>query len=81
MRCASKTGADEVYAEGWETTIAPVTHLRGTPDVTGDEIPDLWSLRSDGAIYFYKGGASVIGSRAVVISASSEWATAQLAFG
>ncbi|WP_328876323.1 DNRLRE domain-containing protein [Streptomyces sp. NBC_00287] len=78
---ASKTGADEVYAEGWETTIAPVTHLRGTPDVTNDGIPDLWSLRSDGAIYFYKGGASVIGSRAVVISAASEWATTQLAFG
>ncbi|WP_409471573.1 FG-GAP-like repeat-containing protein [Streptomyces sp. HC307] len=78
---ASRTGADEVYAEGWDTTTAPVTHLRGTPDVTRDGIPDLWSLRSDGAIYFYKGGTSVIGTRAEVISASSDWKTTKLSFG
>ncbi|MFH8800586.1 DNRLRE domain-containing protein [Streptomyces sp. NPDC017936] len=78
---ASRTGADEIYAEGWGATATPVTHLRGTPDVTKDGIPDLWALRSDGAVYFYKGGASVIGTGTAVISASSEWATTKLLFG
>ncbi|MEU2298373.1 DNRLRE domain-containing protein [Streptomyces antibioticus] len=77
----SKTGADEVYAEGWSTTTVPVTHLYGTPDVTGDKIPDIWALASTGSIYFYKGGASVIGTGAAVISSSSEWATTKLTFG
>ncbi|KUL40869.1 hypothetical protein ADL12_12535 [Streptomyces regalis] len=78
---ASRTGTDETYAEGWDTTATPVTHLRGTADVTRDGIPDLWALRSDGAIYFYKGGASVIGTGTAVISAPSDWKTTKLAFG
>jgi hypothetical protein len=78
---ASKTGADEVYAEGWSTATMPVTHLRGTPDVTGDGIPDIWALASTGSIYFYKGGASAIGTGTAVISSTSEWATTKLAFG
>jgi hypothetical protein len=78
---ASKTGADEVYAEGWSTTAVPVTHLRGTPDVTKDGIPDIWALSSSGSVYFYKGGASTIGTGAAVISADSAWATTKLTFG
>ncbi|MGP2441796.1 DNRLRE domain-containing protein [Streptomyces sp. JW3] len=78
---ASKTGADEVYAEGWSTAIVPVTHLRGTPDVTGDDIPDMWALSSTGDVYFYKGGAAVIGAGTAVITRTSEWATTKLAFG
>ncbi|MFF5104365.1 DNRLRE domain-containing protein [Streptomyces sp. NPDC000134] len=77
----SRTGADETYAEGWSTATVPVTHLRGTPDVTGDGIPDIWALASTGSIYFYKGGASVIGTGTAVISSASEWATTKLAFG
>ncbi|MFF8973199.1 DNRLRE domain-containing protein [Streptomyces sp. NPDC014995] len=77
----SKTGADEVYAEGWSTTAVPVTHLRGTPDVTQDGIPDIWAPSSAGSIYFYKGGATVIGTGTAVISSTSEWMTTKLAFG
>ncbi|MFG3032210.1 DNRLRE domain-containing protein [Streptomyces sp. NPDC048253] len=78
---ASKTGADEVYAEGWSTTTVPTTHLYGTPDVNDDGIPDLWALSSAGSIYFYKGGAAVIGTGTAVISADSAWATTKLRFG
>ncbi|MFF3504462.1 DNRLRE domain-containing protein [Streptomyces sp. NPDC003247] len=78
---ASKTGADEIYAEGWDTTTVPVTHLRGTPDVTGDAIPDIWALSSAGSIYFYKGGAATIGTGTAVISADSLWGTTKLMFG
>ncbi|MDQ0581547.1 DNRLRE domain-containing protein [Streptomyces rishiriensis] len=78
---ASKTGADEVYAEGWSTTTVPTTHLYGTPDVNADGIPDIWALSSAGSIYFYKGGASVIGTGTAVISADSAWATTKLRFG
>lgn len=78
---ASKPGADEVYAEGWDETTVPVTHLRGTPDVTKDGIPDIWAPASDGQIYFYKGGPSAIGTGTAVISAASEWKTTKLTFG
>ncbi|WP_406008470.1 DNRLRE domain-containing protein [Streptomyces sp. NBC_00637] len=78
---ASKTGADEVYAEGWSTATVPTTHLYGTPDVTNDGVPDLWALSSAGSIYFYKGGAAVIGTGTAVISADSAWATTKLRFG
>ncbi|KPI24274.1 hypothetical protein OV320_8936 [Actinobacteria bacterium OV320] len=78
---ASKTGADEVYAEGWSTTTVPTSHLYGTPDVNDDGIPDLWALSSAGSIYFYKGGAAVIGTGTAVISADSAWATTKLRFG
>lgn len=78
---ASKTGADEIYAEGWSTTTVPTTHLYGTPDVTGDKIPDIWALASTGSFYFYKGGASVVGTGAAVISSASSWATTKLTFG
>ncbi|MFE7646387.1 DNRLRE domain-containing protein [Streptomyces phaeoluteigriseus] len=78
---ASKTGADEVYAEGWSTATVPVTHLRGTPDVTQDGIPDIWALSSAGSIYFHKGGAATIGTGTAVISGDSAWATTKLTFG
>ncbi|MET8827827.1 DNRLRE domain-containing protein [Streptomyces sp. NPDC004610] len=78
---ASKTGADEVYAEGWDKTTVPVTHLRGTADVNNDRIPDLWALGSDNAVHFYKGGASVLGARVAVISPDSAWRTSQLMIG
>ncbi|GAA3809881.1 VCBS repeat-containing protein [Streptomyces phyllanthi] len=77
----SKTGADEIYAEGWPTTTMPVTHIHGSPDVTGDGIPDIWALASDGSIKFYKGGATTLGTGTAVISASSEWATTKLSLG
>ncbi|MFE2041772.1 DNRLRE domain-containing protein [Streptomyces sp. NPDC059477] len=78
---ASRTGADTVYAEGWDTTTVPVTHLRGTPDVNGDGIPDLWAVAGDNAVHFYQGGASVLGSHVAVISPDSDWRTGQLTLG
>jgi len=59
----------------------PVTHLYGTPDVTGDAIPDIWALASDGTVKIYTGGSAAIGSGTAVISADSAWATTKLAFG
>lgn len=29
--------------------------LLGTPDVNGDNIPDIWTIRADGAVRFYAG--------------------------
>ncbi|WP_338898145.1 FG-GAP-like repeat-containing protein [Streptomyces sp. TG1A-60] len=78
---ASRTGKDEIYAEGWAEGSMPVTHLYGTPDVTGDGIPDLWSLASDGSVRFYKGGRTSLGSGTAVISSGSKWATTKLTFG
>ncbi|MPY56808.1 DNRLRE domain-containing protein [Streptomyces spongiae] len=77
----SKTGADEVYAEGWPAATVPATHVFGSPDVTGDGIPDIWALASDGTVKFHKGGAATLGAGTAVISAASEWATTKLTFG
>ncbi|MGW7361970.1 hypothetical protein ACWGI8_00725 [Streptomyces sp. NPDC054841] len=30
----------------------------GTPDVTGDSVPDVWALRSDGNAVIYPGSAT-----------------------
>jgi hypothetical protein len=78
---ASRTGKDEIYAEGWAEGATPVTHLYGTPDVTGDGVPDLWSVASDGSVKFYKGGKKSLGSGTAVISSGSKWATTKLTFG
>lgn len=77
----SKTGIDERYAEGWSTATVPTSFLYGTPDVTGDGIPDIWALAADGGIRFYEGGASALGSGTTVISAGSGWSTTKLSFG
>ncbi|MFF3752300.1 FG-GAP-like repeat-containing protein [Streptomyces sp. NPDC002018] len=77
----SLMGVDTAYAEGWAETTMPTSRLYGTPDVTGDGIPDIWSQHADGSIKIYKGGASALGSGATVISADSEWDATKLAFG
>ncbi|MFF1422527.1 FG-GAP-like repeat-containing protein [Streptomyces sp. NPDC058280] len=77
----SLMGLDTPYAEGWAETTMPTSHLYGTPDVTGDGIPDIWSQHADGTIKLYKGGASALGAGVTVISADSDWDTTKLAFG
>ncbi|MFG3294549.1 DNRLRE domain-containing protein [Streptomyces sp. NPDC048179] len=77
----SLTGADTVYAEGWSETTTPVTFIRGTPDVDGDGIPDIWALAADGSIQLYAGGRSALGAATTVEAASLEWGTNKLAFG
>ncbi|CAM5667516.1 VCBS repeat-containing protein OS=Streptomyces tendae OX=1932 GN=GUR47_03305 PE=4 SV=1 [Streptomyces tendae] len=56
-------------------------HLIGTPDVNGDAIPDIWTVRSDGSVRFYAGGRTVLtGSGTQIIGAASYWKT-RLAIG
>ncbi|MBT2487694.1 DNRLRE domain-containing protein [Streptomyces sp. ISL-96] len=51
---ASAGGSDLVYgASGWHTS--NVRLLLGTPDVNGDGIPDIWTIKADGAVRFYAG--------------------------
>jgi hypothetical protein len=40
-------------ASGWGTS--GIRLLIGTPDANGDLIPDIWTLRTDGAVRFYAG--------------------------
>ncbi|MFI5758758.1 FG-GAP-like repeat-containing protein [Streptomyces sp. NPDC051569] len=78
---ASLMGVDTPYAEGWSETTMPVARLYGTPDVTGDAIPDIWSQAPDGSIKLYKGGASALGAGTTVISVDSDWDINKIAFG
>ncbi|UNM12003.1 VCBS repeat-containing protein [Streptomyces formicae] len=58
----SATGKDEVYGTaGWGKASMPL--LRGTPDATGDGIPDFWAVTPDGKLWFYPGGRTAHGSR------------------
>ncbi|MFI9616812.1 DNRLRE domain-containing protein [Streptomyces sp. NPDC052023] len=77
----SLNGKDEIYAEGWNETTTPITHIRGTPDVNGDDIPDIWALAADGSIQLHVGGRLSIGATTVVVGASGEWGTNKLTFG
>ncbi|WP_426364178.1 FG-GAP repeat domain-containing protein [Streptomyces sp. E-08] len=78
---ASAGGADLVYgAAGWGRT--SIRFLFGTPDATGDGIPDVWTVRTDGAVRFYAGGRTVLsGSGTEMISATAGGWTGKLAVG
>ncbi|WP_427920757.1 DNRLRE domain-containing protein [Streptomyces sp. cg40] len=63
---------DHTYASGTFTYAAyPLIH--GTPDATGDGIPDIWTTNAAGALLLYKGGATAIGSSTTL--RSSGWDT------
>lgn len=71
----SAGGVDTPYgASGWASTNIP--HLIGTPDANGDAIPDIWTVRSDGAVRFYPGSRTALsGSGSEIIGAVSYWKT------
>ncbi|MFG2935179.1 FG-GAP-like repeat-containing protein [Streptomyces sp. NPDC048282] len=71
----SLTGVDTTYATGWTETAKPTPHFFGTPDVTGDDIPDIWALNSDGSVDVYAGGSAAIGAATRVISANTTWSS------
>ncbi|RKT02185.1 VCBS repeat protein [Streptomyces sp. 3211.6] len=55
----SADGKDLTYGTtGWDSTTWPL--LRGTPDVNGDGIPDLYLTRNDGTLHLYYGGRTAI---------------------
>ncbi|NXY96975.1 DNRLRE domain-containing protein [Streptomyces sp. BR123] len=57
----SNGGTDLTYATtGWGRTTFP--QILGTPDATGDGIPDIWAVNaSNGYQYLYNGGTASIG--------------------
>ena len=52
---------DDTYASG-SFTYAAYPQLYGSPDATGDKIPDIWATNAAGALLLYEGGATSIGS-------------------
>ncbi|MFF4331184.1 DNRLRE domain-containing protein [Streptomyces sp. NPDC001591] len=57
----SADGKDLTYGTtGWDSTTWPL--LRGTPDVNGDGIPDLYLTRNDGTLHLFYGGRTAIGN-------------------
>ena len=73
---ASLKGVDAEYGTGWTSTNIPM--MTGTPDVTGDGIPDIWALDSAGKVRFYKPSATDTGAGTTVIVGGWE---AKKAFG
>ncbi|MET9374389.1 FG-GAP-like repeat-containing protein [Streptomyces sp. NPDC002992] len=63
---ASGTGREEVYGtNGWNRAAVPM--IKGTPDATGDGIPDIWAASAtDGYLRFYPGGRTAHGAPTVV---------------
>ncbi|WP_159424393.1 FG-GAP repeat domain-containing protein [Streptomyces sp. 3214.6] len=58
---ASLGGGDVMYVTSTMTRAAfPL--LYGSPDTTGDGIPDIWATNSAGALLLYRGGATAIGT-------------------
>ncbi|MEW1725161.1 FG-GAP-like repeat-containing protein [Streptomyces sp. NPDC093109] len=73
----SGTGADDQYgASGWLSSSIP--HLMGTPDVTGDGIPDIWAVFANGSVRLYTGSKTALsGSGTEIIASASYWKTRQ----
>ncbi|MFG3497809.1 DNRLRE domain-containing protein [Streptomyces sp. NPDC047928] len=56
-QAASEGGIDVVYgSSGWSSTALPI--VIGTPDVTGDSVPDVWVVRADGNASVYPGNST-----------------------
>ncbi|MEV6957529.1 hypothetical protein [Streptomyces sp. NPDC051183] len=56
---ASNGAKDITYATtGWDRATLPL--LRGTPDVNGDGIPDIYATRNDGTLHLFNGGDKAI---------------------
>ncbi|MBT2545072.1 DNRLRE domain-containing protein [Streptomyces sp. ISL-44] len=54
-------GVDYTYATtGWGRTTIPM--LLGTPDATGDGIPDIWAVDTLGNQWLYQGGTAALGA-------------------
>ncbi|WP_282703613.1 VCBS repeat-containing protein, partial [Streptomyces sp. CC219B] len=55
----SSGGSDSEYAaSGWAHSSVPF--LVGIPDANGDSIPDIWAVRSTGAVHFHAGSRTAI---------------------
>ncbi|MFE4831784.1 DNRLRE domain-containing protein [Streptomyces sp. NPDC056672] len=67
---AEPTKLDISPDTGW--SLASIPLMTGTPDVTGDGIPDIWALMADGTVRFYKATATWGGSATTVISGGWE---------
>ncbi|MER5883754.1 DNRLRE domain-containing protein [Streptomyces sp. NPDC001941] len=69
----SAGGADTVYgAAGWSR--ASIRLLFGTPDANGDGIPDIWTVRTDGAVRFYAGTRGEMPHAGVEVVSNSDGA-------
>ncbi|MFJ5137587.1 DNRLRE domain-containing protein [Streptomyces sp. NPDC088707] len=77
---ASKDGIDTVYGSaGWSSTSIP--RLIGTPDVTGDGIPDVWTVPANGSVRLYAGARNVLpGGGTEIMTPRDYWRT-RLAIG
>ncbi|MFJ8189394.1 FG-GAP repeat domain-containing protein [Streptomyces sp. NPDC096094] len=69
----SAAGADIAYSGGgWSR--ASIPHIIGTPDVTGDSVPDVWTVRADGSVRIYAGDTGELpGAGAEIVTARSYW--------
>ncbi|MFE2231712.1 DNRLRE domain-containing protein [Streptomyces sp. NPDC059442] len=79
---ASATPTDPVYslAPGWAP--ANITLFMGTPDASGDGIPDFWAMYKTGNVRFYRGGrTSHEASYSNVIQTGDDMWTDKVTFG
>ncbi|WP_143661931.1 DNRLRE domain-containing protein [Streptomyces glaucescens] len=63
---AASLDGDNAYASG---TMLPADYpyLYGTPDTTGDGVPDIWAVDKAGNLLLYEGGATTIDTTPVTV--------------
>ncbi|WP_460068202.1 FG-GAP-like repeat-containing protein [Streptomyces sp. YKOK-I1] len=71
---AASLDGDDTYA-ATSYTYAAFPLIYGTPDVTGDGLPDIWTTNAAGALLLYQGGATSLGTSTTL--RSSGWDTVQ----
>jgi hypothetical protein len=72
---SAKGVAEQYGAFAWATS--NIRLLVGTPDANKDNIPDIWTLRADGAVRFYAGtrGEMTHGGVEIVGNSDGGWRT------
>ncbi|AWE50564.1 DNRLRE domain-containing protein [Streptomyces nigra] len=78
---ANSAGGTDTYCSGtgWSSSSMPFLH--GTPDANSDGIPDIWSVRPNGTVYFHAGGKTAVAEPGTQVISTNDWWPKRITIG